>query len=74
MKHAVALGVLGLIFSLIGAVMVWTTAPVWYHVVSLALVMPYAWIGGRLRENELERGTSEIHLTHKHQTGQAAAG
>jgi hypothetical protein len=36
-------------------VALWDTAPVWYHVASLALVMPYAWLGGRLREIELER-------------------
>jgi drug/metabolite transporter (DMT)-like permease len=74
MKHSVALGILGLIFSTIGAVTMWSTAPIWYHVVSLALVMPYAWVGGRLRENELKTGTSEIHLPHKHQTGQTATG
>ncbi len=66
MKHAVALGVLNLIFTTIGAILVWNTAPVWYHVASLALVMPYAWIGGRLRENEIAKGTSEIHLPHRH--------
>jgi hypothetical protein len=31
---------------------------VWYHVVQLALVMPYAWLGGRLRERQLERSPS----------------
>lgn len=48
MAHAMILGVLGLAFNLIGTVMMWDTAPVWYHVVSLLLVMAWAWIGGRL--------------------------
>lgn len=65
MKHAVVLGVLGLIFTTIGTIVVWSSAPAWYHVTSLALVMPYAWIGGRLREIEIRNGTSEIHLPHR---------
>lgn len=53
MRHALILGALGLIFSLIVTASLWGTAPAWYHVVNLALVMPYAWIGGRLRERQL---------------------
>lgn len=55
MAHALALGVLGLAFNVAGTVAMWDTAPVWYHVVALSLVMPYAWLGGRLRERELAR-------------------
>ena len=33
-----------------GTVRMWETAPAWYHVVALVLVIPYAWLGGRLRE------------------------
>ena len=53
MKHALILGVLGLVFNIVGTVTQWATAPAWYHVVSLALVMPYAWLGGRIRERQL---------------------
>lgn len=53
MRHALILGVLGLVFNIAGSVAVWDTAPAWYHVVSLLMVMPYAWIGGKLRENQL---------------------
>ncbi len=54
MAHALALGVLGLIFNVLGAVARWDHAPAWYHVLALALVMPYAWLGGRLRERQLD--------------------
>ena len=56
MAHALVLGVLGLLFNVVGTVMMWGTAPMWYHVVSLLLVMPYAWIGGWLRERDVARG------------------
>jgi hypothetical protein len=55
MLHALVLGVLGFVFSVAGTVAAWGTAPAWYLAASLALVMPYAWVGGRLREVELER-------------------
>lgn len=56
MRHALILGVLGLIFNIAGSFAMWHTAPAWYHVIALTLVMPYAWIGGRIRERQLEGG------------------
>lgn len=56
MRHALILGVLGLVFNIAGSMAMWNTAPAWYHVTALALVMPYAWLGGRIRERQLERG------------------
>lgn len=50
MKHALILGLLGLVFNIVGTTLMWNTAPVWYHVAALLLVMPAAWLGGRLRE------------------------
>ena len=55
MRHAMILGVLGLVFNIAGTAAAWNTAPAWYHILALLLVLPYAWLGGRLRERELER-------------------
>jgi hypothetical protein len=55
MRHALILGLLGLAFNLMGAVATWGQRPAWSILLNLALVMPYAWIGGRLRELQLER-------------------
>ena len=56
MKHALILGVLGVITQVAMWAQFWNTAPAWFHIVSALLVMPYAWIGGRIREKQLERG------------------
>lgn len=53
MRHALILGGLGLAFNIVGTIQMWNTAPAWFHVVSLLLVMPYAWLGGRIRERQL---------------------
>ena len=55
LRHALILGLCGLAFNVAGTIAMWQTAPAWYHVVALALVMPAAWLGGRLREMQLER-------------------
>ena len=61
MRHALILGVLGLLFNIAGTWKLWNLYPAWYHALSLLLVMPYAWVGGRLREREVARaGTGPV--------------
>lgn len=63
MLHALILGLLGLIFNIAGTIALWEMAPAWYHLIALALVMPFAWAGGRIREREIEgsRPVSRMH-------------
>jgi hypothetical protein len=56
MRHALILGALGLAFNIAGSIALWDKMPAWYHIVALALVMPAAWVGGRIRERQLARG------------------
>jgi hypothetical protein len=48
MRHALILGVLGLIFNIVGSALQWQTAPAWSHALGVGLVMPAAWLGGWL--------------------------
>jgi len=54
MFHALVLGVLGFIFNIVGTSMTWQLYPAWYHIVALILVMPAAWLGGRIAERQFE--------------------
>ena len=54
MRHAMILGALGLVFNIAGSAAMWNTAPAWFHIASIALVLPFAWLGGRIREKQLE--------------------
>ena len=56
MWHALILGLIGLVFTAAGTIVLWSTAPAWYNILSLLLVMPYAWIGGRLAERARSPG------------------
>jgi hypothetical protein len=57
MTHALALGVAGLAVSIVGAVVTWNRGPGfgphWYPLALIALAMPTAWAGGRLRGMQL---------------------
>ena len=53
MQHALALGVVGLVVSIVGAVVTWNRGPAfgphWYPLALIATALPCAWAGGRLR-------------------------
>lgn len=53
MLHALTLGGIMLAANIAIAAGLWDTAPAWYHVTQLVLVLPAAWFGGRLREREI---------------------
>jgi hypothetical protein len=50
MKHALALGVLGIVVGLVGAAATWNAdlGGRWYSLVLVAVALPCAWAGGRL--------------------------
>lgn len=52
MAHALVLGMLGFVVSIIGAVATWNKVPDfgphWYSVALLVLALPTAWVGGKL--------------------------
>ncbi|AUX43349.1 hypothetical protein SOCE26_047970 [Sorangium cellulosum] len=49
MRHALALGVVGVAVSILGAVMMWEFGPAWYSIANIAIALPCAWVGARLR-------------------------
>ncbi len=53
MQHALALGVVGLVLSIAGAVAMWDAGPAWFSLAVIAIAMPCAWAGGRLRDMPL---------------------
>lgn len=58
MKHALIVGALGMVVSLIGTIATWnmvaSLGPHWYPISLVVLAMPQAWIGGTLREMQLK--------------------
>jgi hypothetical protein len=50
MGHALVLGVLILVFTMLNTGVLWLLAALWYKLASLAIVIPCSWIGGWLAE------------------------
>ncbi len=57
MAHALVLGTIGMVVSIIGTVATWNhTAefgPHWYPISLVILALPPAWLGGKIREMQL---------------------
>ena len=52
MQHALALGIVGVVVSLVAALATWNAGPAfanhWYPLALVAVSLPCAWVGGRL--------------------------
>ncbi len=63
MMHALVLGMLGFVVSTVGAVVTWNMGPAfephWYPVALVALAIPSAWVGGKLRMMQLRASPAE---------------
>lgn len=53
MRHAMILGVIGVIVTSLATMALWGHTPAWFNIINLLSVLPLAWLGGRLRENEV---------------------
>ncbi|WP_437517601.1 hypothetical protein [Sorangium sp. So ce1099] len=49
MRHALALGLVGAALATVGAVVMWELGPAWYSLANIAIALPCAWAGARLR-------------------------
>ena len=53
MRHALALGAIGVLLSTAGAAAMWEFGPGWYSLAVIAISLPCAWTGARLRARQL---------------------
>jgi hypothetical protein len=57
MHHALRLGAIGLLASIVGATVTWNKGPAfgphWYPLALVVLALPQSWLGGKLREKQM---------------------
>lgn len=53
MRHALVLGAIGFVLSIAGAAAMWDAGPAWYSIAIIAITVPCAWLGARLRGMQL---------------------
>ena len=58
MRHAVILGVVGIVLGLLGLIATWNMGlgPRWYPIALVVLALPQCWLGGKLFEMRSVRG------------------
>ncbi len=56
MRHALALGAVGVVIGTLGAIAMWNFGPAWYSLANIAVAFPCAWVGGRVRERQRDVG------------------
>lgn len=54
MKHALALGVAGVVISTVGAIAAADLGPPWYAWTLAVIALPIAWLGGKIYELQIE--------------------
>lgn len=68
MMHVLALAAFGVVASTAGAVAIWSKLPAlgpkWYPLLLIALALPPAWVGGKLRLMQLDERTEVSDLLH----------
>lgn len=56
MKHAIILGVIGVIATTVGTIVMWHIPPHWFPISLIVLTMPAAWLGGKFAiKNQLSK-------------------
>ncbi len=59
MAHALTGGMIGVVLGTVGAAATWNSGPEfgphWYPIALVALALPCAWAGGKLRERQLRK-------------------
>jgi uncharacterized BrkB/YihY/UPF0761 family membrane protein len=48
MKHAIILGVIGVVLTIVGLVVAWDIPPRWYPISLIILTLPASWLGGKM--------------------------
>lgn len=60
MKHALALGLVGVIVGSVGTVVAADLGPAWYGWTLVVIALPIAWLGGKLYESSSHNNTVEM--------------
>ena len=55
MKHAMILGIIGVVLTIVGLVAMWKIPPRWYPISLIILTLPAAWLGGKMALHKSQR-------------------
>jgi hypothetical protein len=54
MKHAMILGTIGAVLTIVGLIVAWDIPPRWYPISLIVLTLPAAWLGGKMASRKVD--------------------
>lgn len=51
MQHAIILGIIGIVFAIIGTIVGWKLSAHWYPIALVITALPCTWLGGKLKRS-----------------------
>src|SRR6187397_2122923 len=62
LRHAMILGYVGIVLGLVGVIATWNLGlgPRWYPISLVVLAVPQCWLGGWLRERQVQGGVAAL--------------
>jgi hypothetical protein len=54
-RHAIILGIVGIIIGVVGAAAAWNIVPAWFSIGLIILALPSVWLGAKLRTRDTTR-------------------
>ncbi len=60
MRHAIILGIIGLVVSIFGAIVAWDRSAHWYPLALIITALPCTWLGGKLKTKRPTKKREEI--------------
>ncbi len=64
-RHAVILGIIGVVVSTLGAFVAWELSPAWYPIALILIALPCVWLGAKLYELRISAKNSQKGLAAK---------
>ena len=62
MRHAIILGIIGVIVTILGSIANWEKSSVWYPIALILITLPCTWLGGKLA---IDSSSEEVHTSRK---------
>jgi hypothetical protein len=59
MRHAIILGLIGVVASILGTITGWNLSAHWYPILLILTSLPCTWLGGKLKISQAENRSTE---------------
>ncbi len=59
MRHAIILGIIGVVVTILGSIANWEQSSAWYPIALILITLPCTWLGGKFHELRIRSASSK---------------